>query len=896
MPFKELRRNEIEMLKSIIKRPSNSRRIIYIQGQPGLGKSVLSEFIRSEISNGLCVAEDGNYIRYAELDFKNISPDSENEYEVVNQLYKQMCQWDGMEFANYELARVSLYLQSGKTIPKYEIVQHNSVFSKIAQEFAVSVLDFIGGKASGGLKKELASVALSAVLKGLVGDTIQDIYNDLESRICTLFSQGKKQLSEFVQQFDREFAARKSDEKESLLTKYFIKDLEESESYCTAHKVVFLDTFEKVSINQTHWIYQTILKSKANILWIILGTDPYAFNEEVHSNLQRSLQPCCWGNDENKWPLKELSDENSEKLLELRGVPKGILREKMVRISNGLPGALSLLADTYSNMREENPDLEPNIYDFEVNSVANSLYANLMQTIYMRHINEPQRLAYGFLAELDLWDRDVFFAYAVKENIAYPGQLFEKLTRQSISQYISDQGERTRWSLLDVPKSVFQKNSTKKEKQRNHKIAYEYYREECERRLKEYSERDYSWSTDEYEDFQKICINAVHYGVLQYQDRNSFTDFCLWFINNGAIESGFQQRISNYYRLYSLKETLLKIYISEVTKKDNFQYDIEQKFQMQAYYDLAWAYIHLHKYEEAIEKIMFKLSKGMMLYRAITHEENIKCVYSIGVIYQRWGEYGEAKFWHKIALDHYEKNYNRFSDAKGKAKLSASINAYADVLMNLREFEESQIIYQDALKMHGLQTDENGQYYATDKNPLSGIRALGNYSKLFYLWAMDKMDSKILDKAERCIKECIRLYENSQLNEVIQRKSESTVRLLTIEFQRKRFFKKEIAYTDEYDYFVNAYQKYINRWEGMPNYAKDYLHNILNTRHNLSVAYAYAGRIEDAKAELEYCIKERSVYQSDFITTVDKNLVMAYKNMEMLKSANPQLEKLQAIY
>jgi len=895
---------EFNAIMSQIEMYSSTRRIIYLQGEPHIGKTLLKSAIAEKMADfrmhsyiGHSIQHGTCPVQYAKLDCRDIREKNQREFHVIDKLYQQMKKWKEIKFPRYELARMHLFNKSNQTEVDYKIDEAEWSGS-IAEKIIDALIDISkdAGKYTGvdPLTVTITVLMIKAFAKKPVLKGAANIKGFFERK----FYEGSAKA--FAEDINDLINNRTEREIEAKLTEYLWKDLQDYGKVFTATNVILLDTYELFSKNDGNWIYSKLLRPSRGVFWIVFGTSPYAF-DDVDEAIKDSMIKCPWPALEDRtrvWQLRRFSIDTSRDMLQEYGIKGKDVINSMLDSAHGLPGALRMLIDTYGKIKSDDKRV-PTEEDFRAETRDDNLYRKIMENVYIRHITGREKDVLCFLSELDEWDENIYMFYAKEKGIELPDKLFERLTKESIVQSNGVNGYR----LLDGSREVLQSNNKEEDKQDAYRIAYRYYKMVSDNILKNWSEKN-GWDSSAYRYLQSNTVNAVRYGVRQYTNVSDFKKFSSWFVVRPGPVKGIQQQLTDL-SLFSLKAQLLELYLSMVEEKDRFQYDKSREYQLQAHYDLGWSWIYLHSYSEALKQILHRLHLGLLFHDSLS-EENVKCIYSLGVIFQRWGRYEDSEFWHKVALEK-RKAANVETEIQRKMKdilIAISLNSYADALMNNRKFEEAENLFQESFELRKKALEA---FYPLPeaivelkKSPAAEhIRGIivttGNMSKLYFLKGTLENNRDLLEKAREythtCIEYCIMLYEDNE-NTALNHK----VRLLTADFQTTRLSSGDNPYTANVLRYISEYLFYIEYWDKKSADTADTRHNLLNTKHNLSVVYAYHGQMEDALNLVNDCIAGRRSKHQVTQMQNDKNIKMALDNLRVLQADSLELEKLELIY
>lgn len=220
----------------------NQKNLIYYYGIPGIGKSILLEYIEGSIK--------AKYpdLMVAYMDFNH----NESVFFLFDKIYNQLKK-QGVDFYSYELARDYICERRGDT--KYKIEGKSyGVFNKLIE----ASFEFINSPIKKVIATAAASVAEDAFTK------IRDVYKNY-----------------MIKQF-REISESKIDDVINNLGIYLIRDIN---AFCEKNRrniLYFVDTFEKccdsIGFTEDNFIKEYILNSEYSF-WVVAGTNKKIFEK-----------------------------------------------------------------------------------------------------------------------------------------------------------------------------------------------------------------------------------------------------------------------------------------------------------------------------------------------------------------------------------------------------------------------------------------------------------------------------------------------------------------------------------------------------------------------------------------------------------------------------------------
>lgn len=888
------REKEINDIITEISLHNEQRKILYICGEHHVGKSTLRKQLENCLSQrtGLLdpVSQVFHTINYITYDFR-ISQNS-SEFDTINSLYKLIStKYPDIQFPRYELGRLYLYHQYGMVSEKYAFEENDwtDIFKsiiksmkKLAQttvspesESAIilnnPVSDFIIDQSTSFFAKKMNS-AKKFLERKFKGITIPQLAEDIESILSD----------------------SPADQIEKKLTEYFLLDLEAFSKMTLSTNIIILDTFEICSKRnlKEQWFYSKLIRASESITWIIFGTEKNVFRN-VHDEVRYSLVPapyfddteCVWEKytKENIWKMKRFDNNTSYNFLTNR-IPEATatLINKFIDLSQNHPGALGILLDAYkkNNLKA--------ISDLDFSYESEDFYPEIFK-IYFQNSDEIERSILYFLSAFDVWTKEIFMFFANQNHIPTPEKYFISITELSFIQKYSN----TEFFIIDLARNALQSNCDKEEWHNNLKAGYEYYKTRSDDLLEQWMNSQ-NWDLNLYEELKTASIKAIEYGIKFYDTDDEFNAFSQWFVKDANNVVGFEQKLSRpNIQLYDLKKVLLTKYTSKIERKDSFSCSNGQIYKLQAYYDLLWAFIYLHDYSNAITACSQRLEIGL-LECSVTDEEIIKCIYSLGVIYQRWGRYEDAEFWHTVALKQRKLNSvtTEQKDYEKSIRLVAiSLNTLADAKMNNlkneNRFFEARKLFKKALKIKKSLYQNCISDEQKSKAKKDIVATINNISKLYFLWGHEEKNIEKIEKAKNKNQKCIEILSEIGVNK--NNLTQYEIREAVADFELKRIentIDKETA-----KLFIAKFEKYEKIWSADNANKTDFTHYLLNTHINMGVIYAYAEDFDKARELLEESVNDnmRSGLSNNF--QYEKNAQIAMKNLHILELIQSQNQK-----
>ena len=874
------RSGEIAQLCNVIEEHNLSREIIYLYGEYHVGKTYMCEQLESELRNPRAVTIPigeiiADYpIEYLIYDCKNSV--GKSEFEIINELYKSIIHRESIHatFPRYEFARNKLYLDSNKTKESLRIDRwNNQVFENLM--LFTNTLVKIG--LSGAMKDLSASSAQAA----------QESADYFTKEILREYEKLKPKLNEFilernVKQFYTDLAPYLDSENkkytrhdlEEKLTELFVKDLNEYTNQNSTRCVIILDTYEVFSNrkdgDRNNWFYNKLISQTDKTLWIIFGNDPQAFSS----------------NDVDIWEIDRFDEDTTKAFLNAEGIHSVDIIERFFSITKGLPGALRLLSEAYKRLNKQR-GRKPSLDDFEANISESAIYCDVFEKIYAPQLRKKKEVykILRYLACLSVWDRSIFDFISQKLNISYSSDLFQEVIeicivrkKKDFNQYfIIDLAKKCLVSSVELSSDYIITDA--------YYHAFIYYSQKCNDYLRKWKKNN-TWDKDAYQILRSSSENAVSYGCELIGVQEKYLEFCEWFIDKDNGDKGFEQLLTRV-GLYALKRDLLLKYLNKDYSAPDPDNEARVDYRLQSEYDITWTYIYLLDYPLAISKILRRLDTGLKVQRS-HHEINVKCIYTLGVIYHRMEYYEEAESWHTLALM-LRRNSNDL------LQQAISLNAIANIKLNQGNYEEAYQMLGESESIRNALLKTLHEQYAHESDIIqmkTGLIAVKtNLSKLFYLWALSQESKEYFLKAKQYANECIPLCKdvNSGSLSIIYA---HLIRCEIVDFDLIRFFgtitKKDCEKLEKtLEDSIKIYKNEEKEGRSL---------QLFSSQVNYYIVSAFKGSIDQARSELSRLLEERENQNRNNGVAKDKHSEQIKRNLEVLYNNNIDFNKLSFIY
>lgn len=749
---------EINQLCNVIQDNITSKEIIYVYGDYHVGKSHIHVQLKNKI-NKLRIKTTNMMIDYpVEYLALNCGIFTEPEYDVkrfdskfhiVNKLYKDITEQksNNVKFPRYECARNMLYNELNY---EHLRIDWNSKYFKNITKFFKSMIDIVPDALS----------LPSKLLVSLAMDAMDEIGAEkIKSGISKIrLNKDIKKYWEETSPFSNNHRSETTEEALlDKLTELFIKDLNEYTDLKNTRFVFILDTYEVLSRREIHtvsdWFYDRIIKEAERTLWIIFGNGlPPVFKNET------TIQ---------KGQIKSFSKETTEEFLIHKEITPKKIRNHFFEITEGLPGALVLLVDSYNKIKSNYGSIL-SIDDFRVAESEHDTYSKIFIGCYKDHLEDNIFDVLKYLACLQSWNLQIFHFIISKLHISFSKsskKIFNEIINES---FVRKKDNADQYFIIDLAKGCLISHSEADTINDIHYYAFAYYSQNSEQLLEKWEKNIESWNKDIYNELHHASENAVFYGCELIKDEKIFFEFCKWFTDKNG-EQGFQQRLSNF-NLYVLKRNLLIAYLNRIPSRLELNKskatDEFLIYRAQAEYDLSWAHIQLLDYPLATSSTLQSLDIGLKIEPESMEEINVKCIYLLGIIYQKQGRYKEAESWHRLALMLRENSGNTGKQAVSlnaigliklyEANLSFAQSANDDAMIN---YEEAREMFLDS---EAKRDDLIQKGLVRKDSMINGLISVNtNLSRVHYSRALlEKLEEEFLT-AKKYANKCIKLYEEA---------------------------------------------------------------------------------------------------------------------------------------
>lgn len=565
----------------------DKKNIMYLTGIPGIGKSVLIEFMHRDVKYYF------NNVLNVYINFNT----NGSYFSFFDLAYKQLRAY-GVKFYMYELARQHLFQLTGDE--KYKIKKEKDNY---LAEFVALPLEFIE-------KTKLKVIASGGII------VLRMLFGKLSDRY-------EKYL---LQQCD-EISDTKQEDVIKNLGVYFIRDIN---TYCEENNkniCYFIDTFEKcrekTDFSEADFIKTFVLPSKYSF-WVIGGTSENILNK-FENKFDYFSCSTIENFDQKKYVEEILNKQYSE-------YDKDII-DSIFNLSKGYPASVELIAQTYKKLKEEADEVSFDELANEIDSA--DFYNHFFEKYYRRHVIADDLKILAFLSCFDSWTYREYEYYASAENIGNPKIKFEKLKQYVIVKENFDGS----FFIIDVAKNCLL-NADKFATAIIYRQAFDYMREDIAKKFEERLNQKNS------EKLYVQAIAAIRLGAKILASDSSFTkEYYDWFIKfEQSLSPKMLYELKGQSISCFINET--QQFLKKAKKKD-----IHLNCFLQCLYDYAWTYCYQRNYKKALEIIKKYEAFAQRIIKNTADERIVKARYTKAVILENQGEYGESLMLHKEILE-----------------------------------------------------------------------------------------------------------------------------------------------------------------------------------------------------------------------------------------------------
>ncbi len=563
------------------------KNIMYLSGIPGIGKSVLIEFLHRNVKD--CFNNVLNV-------FMNFNTNG-SYFSLFDSAYTQLRTY-GVKFYMYELARQHLFQLTGDEKYKIKKEKDNFLAEFVALPLELTEKSMVKVIANGGL----------LVLKKMFGE-LSNIY------------------AKYLLQQCKEISNTKQEDVIKNLGVYFIKDIN---TYCEENNkniCYFIDTFEKcrekTDFSEEDFIETFVVPSKYSF-WVIGGTSENVFNK-FENKFDYFNCTTIENFNQKKYVEEILNKQYSE-------YDKEII-DNIFNLSKGYPALVELIAQTYKKLKEETVEVSFEELANEID--CSDFYKHFFEKYYRRHVIADDLNILAFLACFDSWTYREYEYYASVENIGKSKIKFEKLKQYVIVKENFDGS----FFIIDVAKNCLF-NADKFATTIIYRQAFDYMREDIAKKLEERLNQKNS------EKLYVQAIAAIRLGAKILAYDSSFTEeYYDWFIKfEQSLSPKMLYELKGQSISCFINET--QQFLKKAKKKD-----IHLNCFLQCLYDYAWTYCYQRNYKKALKIIKKYEAYAQRIIKNTTDERIVKARYTKAVILENQGEYGESLMLHKEILE-----------------------------------------------------------------------------------------------------------------------------------------------------------------------------------------------------------------------------------------------------
>lgn len=205
--------------------------------------------------------------------------------------------------------------------------------------------------------------------------------------------------------------------------------------------VIFIDTYEALSTSSRHqnnvidnegWIKELILQLP-EVLWVSFGREKLEWQQE-HSD---------WNKIVRQTQIYPFTEEEAEDFLQKAGIDDLEIREKMIKVSAGLPYHLELNVDTFELIQQKRL---PQMEDFSTSSTQ------IVERL-LRYLSLPERELLKVLSFPQQWNERLFKQLITSFSIGYPATAISEISRFSFIL----KKEAGEWEMHPIMRRNFQR-------------------------------------------------------------------------------------------------------------------------------------------------------------------------------------------------------------------------------------------------------------------------------------------------------------------------------------------------------------------------------------------------------------------------------------------------------
>ena len=340
---------------------SEGTTIITYYGAGGVGKTSLMNKLMNELDR-----RNEPNIKYLYHDFINGT-----DYRTILNNWKKDLAELGCEFPLFETGDFYLSMKQGKNVDEAQFqswISKNKWMNQVKNKLAL---------ADGFVDNVIPSLNATAAITDITSDMlsifpgVKSIYKlvGVVDKVMSERERNKKldEHSAIRDELNRRFSERNPNELSEYLPSLFAQDVYDWEKISNQKLIIFLDTYELLSgavtdslsennLKRDWWLQndpEGLIFTIPNTLWVIAGRHMMRRTGELAAETEQHL-------------LNALSYEDSNYFLKTAGIENQVLRDGIIKLTEGYPLYLDVCVDTYERYLFTN-GTEPTIEEFGQN-------------------------------------------------------------------------------------------------------------------------------------------------------------------------------------------------------------------------------------------------------------------------------------------------------------------------------------------------------------------------------------------------------------------------------------------------------------------------------------------------------------------------------------------------
>ena len=818
------RDNEIKYIeKDISSTPSQtSNNIHYFYGMSGVGKTRLfeyaEEYIKQRVDPVQSIEQVTLYFNYTFTGAPH-----ETEESIVRKIYNKLRESGNFSFPKYELAHMYLFELTHDSAYRLDPIQNQTYDS---------VIDVLS---NAGIETFISLLSPDPAIT-----FIAQIVSSCAQKAASLFKRKKSQL-QMAQEMEQHKIALQSffnnlyhcskDEIRGNLTRYLVEDINQSLNYLNSfspdgdyHLLFLLDAFEKHRTSNHDWFVSKLIHNLQSSVWLIFGTSS-EFCNELLLNIDKHLV--------EKFPYELLNEK-----LTLSNIDCEKDRKYIIEKSARLPAAVTILLQIYEKnggfFDDKSEDME---------------YEDLFQIYFQRHLTVQQQNLFYCLSLFDSWDFNTFtsiYRIVFMENPIACHVLFDQITSDAalVEKTDTNSTPGPEYTIIDIARKALRKQiySSVAAMQDSFYVKFKYESGVVDEIRKSICLSGLI-SSQNYRELVSHTTSAFDAAIKYYRGEKEFSVISAW-----CIET---EQFMTTKGLFLLKKSLTELYLHEVQKKDEFQYDQNdndaKRFRYRMMRDCIWAYRNLGEFSTAI-KLAKQYCKNHIKTCGLNSPYTPYAMYQLGLTFQDTGNYLFARMLYVQTLE----LIGALKEGTVRPiHLPAIVNNVLGCLcMDVQEYKTAKIYFKSAIKF-GNQQGLNG--HSTWYN---------NLERLYFRWAQDLDREQPGHKAiSKYIKKCKHYGKKARASwttpfsvaQYCQKKSHKII-LAIFNQSRSNSDSTEINWEN----YIRELKSLLDKLKDFQT--KDEKQMALGLQNNLAVLYALAGRYDSAQRLFNSCLDAKCAF------------------------------------